>query len=115
MRTLSLFPAYSTCRSFAQAEESDFFIPVSRVDETAEFYRIEIDVPGLKKDELKIETDNHLLTVQGERKDRYKVQKRFNLPDDVELDGIQAKHEDGVLYLELPKVAQVKPRAIAIK
>jgi HSP20 family protein len=114
MRTLSLFPAVSRCGSFEQTEVQDYFMPTSRVDESAESYSIELDVPGFKKEEIKIETDHRLLSISGERKNKYRIQKRFNLPDDVELDAITAKHEDGILYLVLPKVAHAKSREIKI-
>lgn len=120
VRTLDLFPVLS--RSFLRSWEPTFteegidtFVPVAYVDEDKDFYGIEVDLPGLTKEDLKIETESQLLTISGERKGRYRVRKVFNLPDDVDLEGVQATHENGVLKLKLPKSTKSKARQITIR
>ncbi|PKA55955.1 22.0 kDa class IV heat shock protein [Apostasia shenzhenica] len=102
--------------------------------ETPDAHQILIDVPGMKREELKIEVEeNRILRVSGERKREEKKKKgehwhcleraegwfwrQFRLPENVNIDGITAKIQDGVLTITLPKLApdQVKgPRVVSI-
>lgn len=82
-------------------------------------YRIHVDVPGIPKENVKINLSrDNVLTLEGERQDSvdrsedgYIRRERFygsfhrsiQLPDDVDTSSIRAKHADGVLDIELPK------------
>lgn len=85
------------------------------------------DVPGVKREDLAIDLENHTLTIQGarrfERKEGEKVmlgraygsfKRVFALPDDVDEDNLTADLTDGVLTVRLPKQAKAKPRKITI-
>ena len=99
--------------------------------ETAAGYEIEIDLPGLKREDVTIDYTDGILHVAGERTDEREeerkgyylserrhglFQRRFGVPENVEVDGIRARFSDGVLHIELPKTeeAQRNTRRIAI-
>jgi HSP20 family protein len=94
------------------------FTPRVNTREADDAYYIELDLPGIKKDEIEITTEDNVLTISGERKfkeevkeeDYYKVESRygkfsrsFTLPEDIDISGISAKSEDGVLEVVIPK------------
>lgn len=76
------------------------------------------DIPGVKREDIDIEVDNQTLIVSGERKNELKkdenglhrserrfgrFERRFKLPEGIDLDRIEAQYESGVLHLALPK------------
>ncbi len=100
------------------------------VEETDNAYLLHFDIPGLKKEDVKIEIQNNELKVAGSRefsKDEnhksFKLRERssgsfervFHLGDQVDLDSVDAKFEDGVLNISLEKKASPKPRQIEIR
>lgn len=107
-------------------------VPPVNIHETNDAYHVEMAAPGLKKEDFKINVENGMLTVSYEKKTEseskdYKTHRReysissfsrsFTLDDNINADGIQAKYEDGVLKLLLPKKEEVKvtPKEITIQ
>ena len=103
-------------------DESFGFPPVN-VHETADAYHLELAAPGRVKEDLKLTVDNGQLVISFEKKEEtrsedYKTirkefsfksfKRSFNLDDRIDANGIQAKYENGVLKLLLPKKEQVK-------
>jgi HSP20 family protein len=97
------------------------------VKETADSYEVEMAAPGMNKEDFKIELDNNTLTISSETKseneekdgERYarkefsyqSFQRSFQLAKEVvDSDNIQARYENGVLKLSIPKREEVKQK-----
>lgn len=106
----------------------DGFTPLADVEETDDAYHVEIELPGIKKDDVAIEVTGRRLTVSGERKEKERVgilRRRTRsvgrfyyevvLPGEVDEDGIHATLDDGVLTVMVPKAASERPRRIEIR
>ena len=105
--------------------------PKVNIHETKDAYLLDLSAPGLNKEDLKVNAENGLLTISFEKKEdsqteEVKTIKRefsyasfsrsFSLDDKIDVEGIQAKYENGVLKLNLPKKEEVKinPKAITV-
>jgi HSP20 family protein len=86
------------------------------VEDKEKAYQLELDIPGIKREDLSIEVHNQILTIVGERKGSRSqtFERRFRLSDDVMADEIQATLVDGVLTLDLVKAEKARSRKIAI-
>ncbi|MBK9399346.1 MAG: Hsp20/alpha crystallin family protein [Bacteroidetes bacterium] len=106
--------------------------PAVNISENETMYKLNLAVPGLKKEDFKIALEENTLVVSAERKqesnektERYtrkefsfsSFTRRFSLPENVDQAGIVANYEDGIMELQLPKKAEEKPKAreISIK
>lgn len=102
-------------------------IPAVNVKETAETFEVEVAAPGMKKEDFKVELNNNMLTISSEHKkeneekdgERFTrkefsyqtFQRSFQLSREaVDADNIQAKYENGVLRLIIPKREEVKQK-----
>lgn len=105
------------------------FTPAVDVQETKDNFLVSVDVPGIPQKDIKIDVHNGRLTVSGERSretnkedgmfKRYersygRFERSFSLPQGVNPDSIQARCEDGVLEILIPKVEAAKPKSIEI-
>ncbi|CAO2840644.1 unnamed protein product [Amaranthus hypochondriacus] len=104
----------------------------TRVDwkETPEAHVFKVDLPGLKKDEVKVEVEEgRILQISGERSkeqeeknDKWhrlerssgKFLRRFRLPENTKMDEVKANLENGVLTVTIPKVEEKKPEVKTI-
>ncbi len=103
----------------------------ANVYETPEAYQLELNVPGRNKEDFKVNVENGLLTVSYEKKEQTvsegskslrrefsfnSFKRSFSLDEKVNTAAIQAKYENGILKIELPKKEEVKaePKQIAI-
>lgn len=104
--------------------------PAVNISEGEKEYTIEVAAPGLKKDDLKVEMEDNVLTIsfekkeEKENKDSHYVRKEFSynsfsrsfiLPDNVNSEKIEASHKDGILYIRVPKPEEPKKITKQIK
>lgn len=84
-------------------------------------YYLEVDLPGVKKEDISVEVKDNIMTISGERKFKKeekdkgyvrtesffgKFERRFTLPSDVDAQNIEAKTEDGILHIKIPKLKE---------
>lgn len=83
---------------------------------TSKDYELWIDVPGVKKEAIQLGVENGILTVRAERYDTKQVHTRsVVLSNEYNEDEIEAKLEDGVLYIRVPLASKSKNKKIEIK
>jgi HSP20 family protein len=123
---------------------TDTTIPAVNIKETADNYEVEVAAPGMNKKDFKVQLDGNILTISSERAEQQETHNQqegnwskkneeryisrefsyqsffrtFTLQKNVvDADRIQARYEDGVLHLVIPKKEEVKqkpPRMIEI-
>lgn len=91
------------------------------IHEDKDNYLARFEVPGVKKEDVKIELNDRLLTVSVEKKEQngteessFSYTRSISVPDSVKADAISAKLEDGMLTVTLPKSEERKPRNIEL-
>jgi HSP20 family protein len=110
-----------------QQTTEQFIAPAATVLENADGYTLEVEMPGVSKDNLEMWVENNELTILGRRampsvegslihrESRVENFRRsFELDPSIDAGKISAKIEHGVVTLTLPKAEQVKPRKIAV-
>lgn len=102
-------------------------LPSVNIIENASDFKIELAVPGMERKDFKIEIDNGCLTISAEKRDEQKAEnenyrrrefiyssfnRSLDLPDNVIADKIDAKYENGILRMSIPKkeVTILKPK-----
>lgn len=107
-------------------DAATYNMPAVNIAETTDYYKIELAVPGLSKEDIKINIDDHKLTISAEKEQQenennsnyyrkefnYSNFKRsFTLPEyEVDEDKIEANFENGVLSMILHKREEAKPK-----
>ena len=106
------------------------FMPPVDIRETNEALILQAELPGMTKENVQISLENQVLTLSGERTFQKDVKEEnlhriersygtfsrsFMLPKNVQSDKVQARFEDGVLTVTLPKLEEAKPRKIEIR
>lgn len=127
------FPTFNNI--FNEILNDDFFtprtigeqLPPVNIKQTDTDFAIELAIPGLGKEDIKISVDKDLLTISSEKENKteekdeqgtytrkefsYQSFKRsFTLPESVDTEKIDAKFENGVLFLSLPKKEESLPK-----
>ena len=111
------------------AGSSDLWAPAVDVEETPNELILAAELPGLKREDIDIELEDGVLTIQGEKKEEEKQEgtqgllferrwgsfaRRFTLPRAVDPNGITATYENGILTVRVPKAEEAKGRKIEI-
>lgn len=106
--------------------KSSAWNPTTNVSEKDNFYHLSLDVPGVEQNNITIDIKENILTLKGERKDRFKndegefetvasFTKSFQIPKDTNLDELDANLDHGVLDIVIPKLRPVEPVAKTIQ
>ena len=105
------------------------WVPAVDISETDRELIVTAEVPGAKKDDIKISVHDNTLTIKGEKKQEKETkeenfhriersygafQRTFTLPTIVDASKIKATYKDGVLKIRLPKKEEAKPKEIPI-
>ena len=95
--------------------------PIS-AHETESGYRYDLELPGLKKDSLKVSLTDGVLAVKGWRRvfrdgaeTSVEIERSLLVPEDVDPERVQARYADGVLTLEIPKREEAKPKTVEVR
>ncbi len=111
----------------ARREGEKFITPVASINETADGYTLELEMPGVGKDGLEISVENNELSIVGRkhlntpeatlvhRESRpHSYRRSFEIDPSIDSTKISARVSQGVVTLALPKAEQVKPRKITV-
>src|SRR4051794_25799088 len=105
------------------------WVPAMDLVETDEHFVLRADLPGLGEDDVKLEVEDRVLTLSGERRAEHEEKaegyyrlergsgafaRTLNLPEGVDASAISARFDNGVLEVRIPKPEQRKPQRVAI-
>lgn len=103
-------------------------LPAINVKENSDNYTVSLAAPGLKKEDFKLDIEGNMLTISCEKEeleeekeekftrkeyDYFSFSRSFTLPEDVKKEAIDARYEDGVLNIRLPRLEEAKKLAAA--
>lgn len=131
----SMFPAMNSMmksfwNDFNEGDITNFFTPKSDVIEKDNAYEVQMSLPGIEKDAIKVDIKDNTLVVSGERKFHneekntkyHRVEshygsftRSFGLPDNVQSDAIEAEFKNGILHISIPKAPESAAKTISIK
>ena len=109
--------------------DGDTFAPRVDVHETDKQLIMDFELPGMKKNDIKVSVKDNVLTVRGQRetrteeKNRHYIRReirtgsfdrRFSLPTGISPDSIKADYKDGILEIRLDKKEEAKPREVEV-
>lgn len=106
------------------------FAPAIDISETKEAYVVKAELPGMKKEDVKVTMNNNVVTIAGEKKieeekregNYYRMERSFGsfersipIPGPIKPDDIECRYADGLLTISLPKTDEAKQRTIDVK
>lgn len=115
--------------NLAEDYEGADFTPSCDFKDKKDEYIVKLDIPGVKKEDVKIEVEDNRLTIQGERREEKEEQdakyylsesyqgsfmRSFTLPSKVDENKVDARYQDGVLTIKIPKIESSKAKKIDI-
>jgi HSP20 family protein len=114
----------------AVATNDASFSPNINISETDNKLSIDVDIPGMNKEDINVNLENGTLTISGERKNKseeegrtfHRVETRygsfersFQLPDNVDEESVEASYENGILTIDIDKKEEKVRKQINIK
>lgn len=119
-------------KDFPAAPANSNFMPRVEITEDRDNFYLNLEMPGIKKEDIKINIENNVLTIKGNKNQTYNKEEKnlvmneryygefsrsFNISKDIKIENIDAQYNDGVLNITLPKVEEAKPvvKEIAVK
>jgi len=125
-----LLADYRTRSPFGEEEMAQgAWIPAVDIYETKESIVLNVELPGVTKEDISLEVKDSTLTIKGEKKLEKNVKEEnfhrmertygsftraFTLPSTVQQDKVKAKFRDGILEIMLPKAEEAKPKQIKV-
>jgi len=123
-------PGFSDFESDLMPSSAANFTPTCDIEESDQEYLMNFDLPGVKKEDIKVNLHDNVLTVSGERNESHDEKKKkgayrserffgsfqrsFTLPTSIKADQIEANYADGVLSLRIPKPEESKAQEIRV-
>lgn len=111
----------------AAISNTDWVPPVD-IHEDKDGYFLSVELPGIPSDKIEVTAHGNVLSIRGSRESTYqdKEQRRservfgsfvreFSMPENADLDRVDAKNKDGVLELWVPKVPKEAPKRINVQ
>ena len=104
--------------------------PVANISETAAEYLIKAELPEVSKEDVKVTVDENVITISGERRKEaehkdervHRIEsfygqfsRSFRLPEDADINAIQAESRNGVLKVRVPKTPAPKPKTVEVQ
>ena len=105
------------------------WVPATDVSEDANTIQISLELAGVNPDDVRISLENNVLTIRGEKRQEDEenservhrieriygmFERMFVLPNTVDPERIEARYENGVLIVSIPKAERAKPREIRV-
>ena len=124
-----LFNGFFDAPRAANGNGAARFLPAMDLVETDEHFVLRADLPGVAEKDVKVELEDNVLTISGERKAEHEAREEgyyrierahgqfartLTLPEGVNAEGIVANFDRGVLEVKIPKPEQRKPHRVTI-
>lgn len=124
-----VFESFFNAPMRRRGEDVGGWYPDVDIVESKDNIEVQVDLPGMEKDDIKVSVEDSILTIKGERKamkeekdkNYHQIERTygtftrsFSLPTSVEGQKIKANYKNGVLKIDLPKAEAVKPKEIPI-
>lgn len=110
----------------------DSFVPKCNIEEKRKHYLVEVEIPGVDPQDVEIELEGNTMIIKGERKREVETEdeenkvhvfeqsygsfyRSFTLPENANLDDIDAKNKNGILTIKIPKKKESTRRRITIR
>ena len=102
-------------------------VPAVNITEQKNEYLVSLAAPGLKKEDFKIDVDGNVLTISSEKEEKSEekdkkfsrkeysyssFRRSFTLPEEINQEKIEARYEDGILKILLPRNDEAKKPSV---